>query len=312
MSDQAEVQSPEERLEALLGEEFGEDAVEPTDEDGQPSESDEVEIEEDEEDSQEETEAPQTIRLKRGDEEMDVGIEEVKNLAQMGYDYTKKTQEVAEQRKQVENYAQAIKAQEQNLQAQAQMQQAFIKEIAKVEGLNDQLAQYEKVDWGALSDSDPVAAQKHWIAYTQLQNKRTQAQNEIQQKSNYLQQQQATQNEARLTEAKAELLKMFPDWNATRAQELREAGKQYGFSEQELSGVTDPRTIKLLADAAAFRKLQANKVNVTNKVTGKPAVVKPGAKDGNAASKSQNAKMREGLRKSGRYQDAAALIERML
>lgn len=307
--DQAETQSVEERLANLLD---MEDTVEPEDEQ-EEVETEEVEVEQEETESEEEqTEEPAKLKLKRGDEEVEVDIEEAKNLAQMGYDYTKKTQEVAEQRKQVEMYAQAIKAQEQALRQQAEVQQAFIKDIAKVESINDQIAQFEQLDWNALSDNDPVQAQKLYIQYQQLQNKRTQAQTEIQQKHQYLNQQRQQQQQMALEHAKAELLKMMPDFSADKAKELRESAKQYGFTDDELSAVTDPRTVKLLADAAAYRKLQAEKANITKKVSGKPPVVKPGAKDTNAVSKTANKQLRDNLRKSGRHQDAAAIIERML
>lgn len=310
MTDQAEMQSPEDRLEALL--EAEDPVTEEEREEPQDEEQKDTEVETDEEDSKEEPAEPVTIKLKRGDEEVEVDIEEAKNLAQMGYDYTKKTQEVAEQRKAVEMHAQALKAQEQAFNQIVESQQAFIKDIAKLESLNDQIAQFESVDWNALSDNDPVQAQKLFIQYQNLNTKRTQMGQELQQKHSQLQQQRTQQEQIRLEQARSELLKTFPDWNADRARELRETAKEYGFSEDELSAVTDPRQVKILADAAAYRKLQAQKANVTQKVAGKPAVVKPGAKDTNAAARSKASEMRQNLKKSGRYEDAAALIERML
>lgn len=303
--DDAEQQSIEDRLMNVLGDEPEEEQelAEPTDED--------VEVEAEADDEEVEAE-PIRLKLKRGEEEVEVDLEEARNLAQQGYDYTKKTQEVAEQRKQVEMFAQAVKAQEQALQQHVALQQAFIKDIAKVESINEQIAQFDQVDWQSLSDSDPVQAQKFWIQYQTLQNKRTQAQNEIAQKQQRLQYETSQRNEMVLAQAKAELLKTFPDWNAEKAQELREAGKSYGYTDKELSAVTDPRTVKLLADAAAYRKLQAEKSSVSKKVQGKPPVVKPGAKDTNAVAKTRRSEMRQTLKKTGRMEDAAELIERML
>ena len=306
MDDQAQEQSLEERLVGLLEQEDGE----PTEQDDEePQEEDQTE----ESDSDEEQpEEPVKVTLKRGDEEVEVDLEEAKNLAQMGYDYTKKTQEVAEQRKQVEMYAQAVKAQEQTLKQTAELQQAFIKDLAKVESLNDQIAQYEQLDWNALSDNDPVQAQKLYFAYTQLQNKRTQAQQDIQGKHYQLQQQREQQDYMRLEQAKSELVKMFPDWSAEKATEIRTAAKEYGFTDVELGSITDPRMVKVLAEAAAYRKLQAEKPNITKKVTDKPAVVRPGAKDTKRAAQADRAKEYAALKKSGNGDLAAKLIERML
>lgn len=307
MTDQAEMQSPEDRLTALLE---TEDPV--TEEERDEPEQEDTEAEAEEEDSQEETAEPVKLKLKRGDEEVEVDIEEAKNLAQMGYDYTKKTQEVAEQRKAIEMHAQALKAQEQTFNQMVESQQAFIKDIAKLESINDQIAQFESVDWNALSDNDPVQAQKLFIQYQNLNTKRTQMGQEIQQKHNQLQQQRNQNNALRLEQERAELLKAFPDWNQERASELRDTAKQYGFNDEEVSGISDTRMVKVLADAAAYRKLQSQKANVTKKVADKPAVVKPGAKDTNAVARSKHSEMRQNLKKSGRYEDAAALIERMI
>ncbi len=302
MDDQALEQSPEEKIAALLEAEDQED----------PEQESEVEAEAEHEDSEEEPTEPTKLKLKRGDEEVEVDIEEAKNLAQMGYDYTKKTQEVAEQRRAVEMQAQAVKAQEQAFNQMVEVQQAFIKDIARIEAVSEQIKQYEALDWNALSDSDPVQAQKLFIQYQQLNTKRTQLGQDLQQKQAELNQHRNNQSSLRLEQERAELLKAFPDWNQERATELRNTAKDYGFSDYEVAGITDSRMVKVLADAAAYRKLQSQKSNITQKVAGKPPVVKPGAKDTNAAARSKTAELGQRLKKSGRQEDAAALIERML
>lgn len=313
MSDQASEQSVQERMESLLGDGFLE-AEEPQDDEPEVIEDSTEEATEDatEEESQDEPPPVAKLKLNRNGEEIEVDIEEAKNLAQMGYDYTQKTQKLAEERKQVEIQTQAVKAQESALRQQAELQHAFIKEIGKVESINEQISQFEAVDWNALSDNDPVQAQKLYIQYQQLQNKRAQTINEIQQKQGQLQQQRDVMDQTRLAEARAELLQAFPHWNADLAKDLRDTAGSYGFSEQEISYVTDPRQVRILADAAAYRKLQANKGTVTNKVQGKPAVVKPGTKDTQSASRSRNTEARQQLRKTGDQNLAVKLIEAML
>lgn len=317
MGDQAEVeQSAQERMESLLSAGFLESEVPEEQGEQQSAEASDqqeaVEGAEAEGDSQEETAEAGTLKLTHNGEEIEVPIAEAKNLAQQGYDYTQKTQKLAEERKQVEMQAQAVKAQEQNLQEQAKLQAAFIKDIGRVEAITEQLAQYDAIDWQSLSDTDPVQVQKLWIQRQQLDAKRTQAAQEIQQKQAQLRQQSELQQQTRLAEAQAELLKAFPNWNADMAKDLREAGKNYGFSEQELSNVLDPRTVRLLADASAYRKLQAEKGNVTKKVQDKPPVVKPGTKDTKNVARVQNADLRANLRKTGNQNAAAKLIEAML
>jgi len=64
----------------------------------------------------------------------------------MRSDYTTKTMSLAEQRKAFE--------------AQSEFHQKHIADVAKVVALNERLAEYDQVDWNALSDSDPVLWQK--------------------------------------------------------------------------------------------------------------------------------------------------------
>jgi len=112
--EQEEVDEPELEL----------DAVEDDDQLDEDSEQDD-EPETDAEDEEDLKEQPQTFKLKIKGEEIEKPLDEVISLAQMGADYTQKTQEVAEQRRQLEDYAQTIKVQEQSLQSQFEAQQSF-------------------------------------------------------------------------------------------------------------------------------------------------------------------------------------------
>src|SRR5210317_736589 len=119
MSDQAIEQSPQSRLEAMLGDiqddaamqieeetvEVEAEAEEPTDveEEVEDSEDEEPETEDEVEDEDSDEEQPvQSVKLKVNGEEIEKPIDEIVALAQQGLDYTKKTQEVAEERKAVE------------------------------------------------------------------------------------------------------------------------------------------------------------------------------------------------------------------
>lgn len=307
MADQALVQSPEDAMMALLEREEGE---QPEIEQEEPVADDAEEVEQ--EASEEETPEARKLRLKRGDEEIEVDESEAIELAQKGYDYTKKTQALAEERKTVEERAQAVQAQEQYLAQQYQVQQALIKDVARIEALSDQIAQYERVDWQSMSDSDPVQAQKLFFQYQQLTTQRNQLGQELQAKQGqaYAMQQQRMQQV--LADGYKQLSKDIPDWSAEKAQKIREAVKAYGYSDQELSNVYDPRLVRIMHDAAQFRALQQSKPGVTNKVADKPPVVKPGGKDAKVAAKSRYTAEREQLRKTGDPNLAAKLIEKLL
>jgi hypothetical protein len=310
MSDQAEEQSLEERMmNALDAEEQVEGEVEVTEEAAEgPAEDDEQETSE--EDSDEEQPSA-TVKLKVNGEEIEKPLEEVISLAQQGLDYTQKTQKVAEERKQLEDYAQTIKVQEQRLQEDVQIQQALIKDIAQLTAIDNQLAQFQEVNWNELSDNDPVEAQKLFFRFNQLQTQRGQMANELAGKHQQIQQTQAQQFQKLAQEGKEALKRDIPGWDDVMAREVLDTGKGYGFTDQELSMIVDPRVVKALYDANQWRKLQANPT-AKQKVSQAKPIVKPGAKDTRQQANSQTRQLREDLRKTGGDAAAAKLIERML
>lgn len=303
MEDQAQEQSTVDRMAAYL--EVEEPSEDPPAEEGEQ----EVAEQASDEDTPEET---RKLKLKRGEEEIEIPEEEAIELAQKGYDYTKKTQALAEERKLVEERAQALQAQEQYLKQYAQAQNALIKEVAKIESLNDQIEQFEKLDWNQLTDNDPVQAQKLFIQYQQLTSKRQQLGNDISQKHYELQAHDGQRRNQALAEGYKQLSREIPDWNAEKANEARDAGRSYGFTDGELDSVIDPRMVRVLHDAALYRSLQKSRPQVEKKIADKPAVIKPAGKDAKAANRTQNADLRSQLRKTGKDEYAAKLIERML
>ena len=327
MSDQALEQSPQEKLMAMLDEVPDEqDAVEAIEEqleeevEVEAEESEEEETEEAEEESEAEEEAeeeesddqpPPNVKLKVNGEELEKPLDEVIALAQQGLDYTKKTQEVAEQRKALEDYAQTIKVQEEKFQQQVQLQQALIGDVAELTAVDKQLAQFNDVNWQELSDNDFVEAQKLFFTYNQLQQKRSELATNLQTKAEQVQKQQAEQMQERIEKGKEILAKEIPNWSRETTQAIIEVGKEYGFSDDELGTIIDPRHVKVLHDAMQWRKLQKNSV-VKNKVSQAKPVVKPGAKDTKQEATSAKRQVRDALRKTGKSELAQKLIEDMI
>lgn len=306
MTDQAEEQSVDERMLALLdAEEAISEEPDEVPEEPEEVEENEPEVEESDEDQ------PATVKLKFNGEEIEKPLEEVVNLAQQGLDYTQKTQKLAEERREVEAYAQTVKVQEQQFQQQVQVQQALIQEIAVVTSIDQQIAQYQALDWNALSDNDPVEAQKAFFRYNQLQTQRGQMVAELQQKQNQINQANIQRLQEQAAKGIEVVSKEIPNWGPEVQHSIREVGKEYGFTDEELSQVIDPRNVKVLYDAMQWRKLQANPT-ANKKITAAPPVVKPGSKDTKAVQGAKSRQMREQLRKTGDSHLAAKLIENML
>ena len=325
MSDQALEQSPQEKLMAMLDEvpdeqteaieeQLDEQDEQETDTDTEEAteDTDDAESETDEEDAEEDSqEQPTSLKLKVNGEELEKPLDEVIALAQQGLDYTKKTQEVAEQRKQLEEYAQTIKVQEQQFQQQVELNSALIGDIAKLQAVDNQLDQFKDVNWQELSDTDFVEAQKLFFTFNQLQQQRSVLANDFVQKQTALQQQQAQSIQERVSKGKEILAKEIPNWSRETSQAVIATGKEYGFTDDELSMIVDPRHVKVLHDAMQWRKLQSN-TGVKNKVAQAKPVVKPGAKDTKAVDNSAKKATRDALRKSGKSEFAQKLIEDML
>jgi hypothetical protein len=329
MSDQVAEQSPQSRLETMLGDSVESDVKPPElqdEEEQTPLEAeaeettDEVETEEEateesddeaEEEEQSQDEVPAILKLKVNGEDVEKPLDEVVALAQQGLDYTQKTQQVAEQRKELEAYAESIKAQEQAFQEQMQLNNVLIEDVAKITSLDQQLNQYANVNWQQLSDNDFVEAQKLFFTYNQLQTERSQLVSQFEAKKQQVVQKQSQLMAEKIAKGKEVLAKEIPNWSPETNQALLSTGKDYGFSDAELNSIVDPRHVKVLHDAMQWRKLQQNST-VKKKVSSAKPVVKPGSKDTKAEANSNHRQLREQLRKTGKSDAAQKLIENML
>lgn len=185
----------------------------------------------------------------------------------MHADYTRKTQEVAELRKSVEVTLQQV-------QQVTQLEQQAAIAIGTIDA---QIADFNTIDWDAWEDTDPIAAQRAWRQFGQLKESRGAALNQYQQaqqQRTFVQQQET----AKLIEqGQRELAASIPGWGPSKQQELQtHANKAYGFSPEELTGITDPRMIKVLNDAFQFRAA-SQKQQTVKKVETQQAF-KPAAK----------------------------------
>lgn len=327
MSDQVAEQSPQSRLETMLGDSIESDVKPPElqeEEEQTPLEAEaeateEVESEEAteepdeevEEEEQSQDEVPAILKLKVNGEDVEKPLDEVVALAQQGLDYTQKTQQVAEQRKELEAYAQQIQMQEQAFQEQMQLNNVLIEDVAKITSLDQQLNQYANVNWQQLSDNDFVEAQKLFFSYNQLQQERSQLVSQFEAKKQQVVQKQSQLMAEKIAKGKEVLAKEIPNWSPETNQALLSTGKDYGFSDAELNSIVDPRHVKVLHDAMQWRKLQQNSV-VKKKVSNAKPVVKPGSKDTKAEANSNHRQLRESLRKTGKSDAAQKLIENML
>lgn len=338
MSDQPNMESPQSRLEAMLGDIQDDTLQPPVEEQEEPQEveeeleeevgeeevvtedsedeTEEEELETDDEVDEEESDEEQpveSVKLKVNGEEIEKPLDEVVALAQQGLDYTKKTQEVAEKRKELETLENQIRMQEQQLQEQSMLNSELIQDVAKITALDQQLSEYQDVNWEELSDSDFVTAQKKFFTFNQLQQQRSNLVSQFESKRQEAlnKQQQAVAD--KVAKGREVLAKEIPNWSQETTQEIISTGREdYGFTDAELNAIVDPRHVRVLHDAMQWRKLKSKNSVVKKKVSRAKPVVKPGSKDPKKVVNTNAKKMREQLRKSGSADMASKLIEEMI
>ncbi len=175
----------------------------------------------------------------------------------MQADYTRKTQEVAEQRK-------ALEAEKQHHQ---QLSQHHLREVAQVIAIDERLAQLQQVNWNQLSDSDPVLAQKLWIENQQLQANKGQLLGNLAQR----QQQAKLDEERRIAtlkqEAAAVVAREIKGWGPELDVKLRENALRLGFPEEVLANVTSPAFVKMAHESYLYHQLMQQRSKPSAPVT---------------------------------------------
>ena len=289
-------------------EEVEETETEPEVEEEVESETEEEVEEESEVEEPEEVEEEQTFTIKAAGEEKEVTLDELKKSYQLGSDYTKKTQEVAEQRKVIEQEAKAIIEARQVRDDYAQKLQAVEQFLT---GTND-----KPEDLAAMKENDPIGyavkvaemtERKEQLQTVQAEQRRLAEQ---QQSDRAAQMQEFVQKEAQKL---AESLPEFSD-KAKGEQlrsEIRNYGKKVGFTDEELSQVYDSRHVLVLHKAAQYDKLMAGKAGVKKKVAKAPKMVKSGAKVKQTVTDTQKKQMKR-LQQTGDARDAAAIFENFI
>lgn len=222
-------------------------------------------------------------------------------------DYTRKTQEIAEVRKQIDADRQAA-------QELTRLTHEHADLVADWRFTQREIDKITQQDLAALSESDPMAALKQQAMLVQLQQAQQRIGAQLQGSiAEMAARQQASAKEA-LERATAELAKDKDlKWSKETAAALTAYGKSLGFSDTELAQVSDPRVVRLLHKAQQYDALVASKPAVTKRVSEAPKVVKPNAA-GSAQSiqRTQADEAMKRLDRTGTVDSAAqALLARM-
>jgi hypothetical protein len=259
---------------------------------------------EESEDSEEEK-PDKTFTVKVDGTEVTVTLDELQKGYSRTQDYTRKTQQIAEIRRQVESEAEAIRAERSQY---AQLLGALESQV--------QQAAEPQIDWDRLYQEDPIEWVRQKEVMRENQAKAQAIQFEKQRLAEISQQEQAQQMQSYLAQQRDELLKVLPDWKdpnkAKKEKELLiDFGQKAGFSTDELVNIFDHRVVNVLRKAALYEQMMSKRQNIKPVTNNGPRPAKPGAA-GRISTTSEATRAKQRLAKSGRVNDAASAIELLL
>ena len=268
----------------------------------------ELEVEEDAESSEDESFDILGAIVEVDGEEITVEELKAANLRQR--DYTRKTQELAEQRK-------ALEAKELELDGErAQYNQLL-------PALKERLEYKEpEPDWDTLYDTDPTMAAKaerQWRKQQEERQAQIAAVQAEQQRVQALQQQKVQQmQEQYVTQQREMLPEVIPEWRdskvaAQEATQIRDFLLGEGFTEQDISGLTNATLVKLARKAMLYDRGETRVTAAKAKPKkARAKTLKSGTKASQPRPKSDAQKAIQNAKKSGRVQDAAQAIKALL
>jgi hypothetical protein len=279
----------------------------------QPEQEDDEGVEQQEgqdDDGSEESESEpeeQRFNVKVAGEDKELTLTELKTLAQQGADYTKKTQQVAEQRK-------AVEAEQRAIEEAKYMRDAYAERLQAMEQLLS--SQQPQEDLESLKESDPIGYAVRVAEMSQNKEKLYAIQAERQRIAEMQQAEQQQGMQQYLSQQAAVLSETLPEYSdpvkgEKLRSDLRSFAKNLGFSDQELSAVRDARHVMALYKAMQYDKLQQSKPQLNKRVSEPPKTIKSGNSN-TAANTDQAKKALAQLQKTGKVRDAASAFENFI
>lgn len=274
-------------------------------EDDEEFDDEDEELDEEQTDVEEEALQPQTFTVKVDGQEVEVTQEELVNGYSRQQDYTRKTQELAQQRKTIEQQQAEL----------AQRDAIYSQLLPKMEAqLKGELA--NEPDWNALYEDDPVG----YVREKQLWDEKKEKLSAVAAEQQRLQQEALVKQQEQIKQfveyGNQKLLEIIPEWqNPEVATKEKLAISEYavntlGYTPQEIQQVYDYRALLGLRNAWLNSKtVEATKKKPTQKAPAR--VARPGTTNRpKSAAPVKKAKQR--LAKTGKIQDAAKVFEQLI
>ena len=265
----------------------------------------EEEVEEEQTDVEEEAPQLQTFTVKVDGQEVEVTQEELINGYSRQQDYTRKTQELSQQRKTIEQQQAEL----------AQRDAIYSQLLPKMEAqLKGELA--NEPDWENLYSDDPVG----YVREKQLWDEKKEKLQAVSAEQQRLQQEALVKQQQQIQQfveyGNKRLLEIIPEWqNPEIAAKEKLAIRDYAinnleYSEQEVEQVYDYRALLGLRNAWLNSKtVEATKKKPTQKAPAR--VARPGTTN-RPKTTAPVKKAKQKLAKTGKIQDAAKVFEQII
>ena len=267
---------------------------------------DETDTEQSEEDGEsEEEEQPQVFTVKVDGKEVEVTLDELQKGYSRTQDYTRKTQQIAEVRKQAEAELQSVRAE----------REQYAQLLGALEAQVQQAAQ-PNIDWERLYQEDPIEYVRQREVMRENKERAAAIQSEQQRLAQLSHQEQMQHQQQLLQQEQEALMAAIPEWKDAKKAAAEKAmlvqfGQKAGFSPDELKNVLDHRAVVLLRKAALYDQMMSKRGQIKPVTNNGPKPAKPGAA-GRVSNNTEAMRAQQRLAKTGRVDDAADAIFKLL
>jgi len=213
-------------------------------------------------------------------------------------DYTKKTQELAQTKKEMDQLQVSIAAERQHLQEMLAL-------------ANNTPA--DEPDWVQLANDDPLEYTRQRAIFEATKAERDAKDAEAARLADIQRGEEAQRLQTFVEEQAEKMVEAIPELGGEKAPEYKANVARYmegiGYTKEELSKLFDARAVILADKARKYDELMSKKTTAKKKVKRKPKVLRPGVTKGKQAVKADQQRKRVGrLRKTGSVDDAVALL----
>jgi len=289
---------------------------EPQDESLEEVSEDEEEFEDDESEDKDESEEPdedeeeELYSVRVDGEEHEVTFDELLKGYSRQSDYTKKTQEVATEKREMESLRDQYSSEVSQIQAERQQYMEALTNIIQ----NSNMDQFTNVDWNSLKENDPIEYVTKREEYREAQEKIQGLQQQHAQAAQRQTSESQLEHQRSLREEYSKLTEALPEWtddeyrNKTTAS-LRSYATNNGFTPDELNSLVDHRSILVLMKAQKYDALKSADIK-SKKVKNKPTMARAGSPKRKAEkSKGKRTAQMKRLQATGHVDDSVSLFE---